>query len=179
MNYETIKNNRSISEIEDFILTSEIIITNSYHCAYWAILLQRKTIVVDKFSTKFDYYKYKPEFISLSHEIIDIDEELKRAIDRAHIYPEAFEEAIKLNDEFFQEVIHIIQELKIEENTSYQKVYQLKDRKSWNLNSKFNELSLLQDQIKHLHKRIDSLHDEIYNEINVKHSYYIGESSLR
>lgn len=40
--YETITNSSSIETIINFILTSNIILTNSYHAAYWATLMKKK-----------------------------------------------------------------------------------------------------------------------------------------
>ncbi|MEI0526359.1 polysaccharide pyruvyl transferase family protein [Brachyspira murdochii] len=71
--YETIENCDSIESIINFILTSNIILTNSYHAAYWATLMKKKVIVYGKFANKFDYLKYKPVEYSgnILNDIID------------------------------------------------------------------------------------------------------------
>ena len=56
--YDIITNSQNIYEIIDFIRTSKIIITNSYHGIYWATLMKRKVITMGILhSNKFDYFK--------------------------------------------------------------------------------------------------------------------------
>lgn len=99
--FDSISNNESITRINDFILDSEAIVTNSYHGAYWASLLERKVIVVNKFSSKFDWFKYAPEFTEIS---LEDKEEAVRVIDcvfeKASVYNGIMEEAEEQNDVF-------------------------------------------------------------------------------
>ena len=45
---DRIKNSETLDNIVRYIKSSEVIITNTYHCAYWSILLNKKTIVIGK-----------------------------------------------------------------------------------------------------------------------------------
>lgn len=98
-NFERITNSHSIEVITDFIATSEIIITNTYHITYWAQLMQKKVIVVGGFSSKFEYFKYKPIFYS---------GDLEKDISSSKIISNALSEAQNLNRSFFNKVQEII-----------------------------------------------------------------------
>ena len=152
--FETINNSASISRINEFILTSEIIITNSYHCAYWGILLSRKVIVVNKFSTKFDYFKYKPEFLEINQNEneVEIRNKLEEAIDRAKIYEDVYQEAIEMNSMFFERVRNIIEDIGIVKSNDYREFYILNEMKLWN-----HEI---------LYKKIDYMEKELTTIIN-------------
>lgn len=59
--YDKISNSSNIYEIIDFIRSSKVIISNSYHNIYWASLMKRKVITMGILhSNKFDYFKYTP-----------------------------------------------------------------------------------------------------------------------
>lgn len=151
--YERINHNASLEKIVKFILESECIITNSYHCTYWCILLKRKVIVFNKFSSKFDYFKYKPEFVKISEECTSdfVLGKIKEAKVSAKAYSEALQEAVKLNDIFFESVKKIINELDIPRDRDYQTFYELNRSHLWNR----------EQQIEDVYHRIQSLQDEI------------------
>lgn len=90
-----------IDEIIKFIGESEIIITSSFHAAYWALLLNKKVIINKNWSSKFDTLKYQPALFSGN---------LERDI-RSCIVPPAdyLKECIELNDAFYQRVMSSIQ----------------------------------------------------------------------
>ena len=90
---DKITNKTSISEIIEFIGSSDIIITNTYHACYWATLMNKKVILTEAFSSKFDYLKYKPTIYSGN---------IEKDITIAQQYPQALEESRKLNQQFFQ-----------------------------------------------------------------------------
>lgn len=50
--------NASMEAVLDFLGSSELVITNSYHGAYWATLLGRKVLIYEPWCTKFDLMKY-------------------------------------------------------------------------------------------------------------------------
>ena len=61
------KNNRlvlgeSLLDIINFLSQGETIITNSYHGAYWGMLLRRKVLIYKPFSNRFYGFKYQPPF---------------------------------------------------------------------------------------------------------------------
>lgn len=58
--YDSIANSSPLKDIINFIGSSEIILTNSYHAAYWSILMKKKCIIFSLESEKFNYFQYKP-----------------------------------------------------------------------------------------------------------------------
>lgn len=54
----------NITETIRLLGSADVIVTNSYHGAYWGTLLKRKVIVVDAWSSKFNAMKHKPYFLN-------------------------------------------------------------------------------------------------------------------
>lgn len=173
---EAINNSSSINEIAEFILSSEAVITNSYHCAFWTMLLRRKAIVINKFSTKFDYYKYRPEFVTVSKndDVATIKEVLDAAYGRAKIYDAAYDEAINLNNGFFEKVKEIILEKGIKEGNDYQHLYELNNSSLWNTQNELNKIGRICIRLEELQNNINNLHDELYDVINNLHDELYG-----
>lgn len=86
-----------------FLGSCDIVVTNTYHGAYWATLLNRKVIVVRPFSNKFLGFKYEPIIIR------DISS-LMPAMKIARSYPLALAESRKANQLFFERVVEFRQE---------------------------------------------------------------------
>jgi hypothetical protein len=117
--YERITNGQNIYTIVDFISSSNIVISNSYHALYFTMLMEKKAVCSDKFSTRFENFKYKPAYYSGD---IEADAEKAQVYDR--------EEARKLNDEFFKSVKAFV-EAKIQDpDNSYTQIYMLKHQAS-------------------------------------------------
>lgn len=51
----------------DFISIGRTVITNTYHGAYWAMLLNRPVLIWKPFSTRFHAFKYQPGFVDESN----------------------------------------------------------------------------------------------------------------
>lgn len=49
-----------LGRVVEFLASGEVVLTSSYHGAYWATLLGRKVIVLDAFSNKFLRMKHQP-----------------------------------------------------------------------------------------------------------------------
>jgi len=77
--------------------SAETIITNSYHGAYWGVLLGRKVIVTEPWSTKFYGFKHMPYLLTKIQTWHDI-------IDDVPTYPNALEECVQLTKNYWQEV---------------------------------------------------------------------------
>ena len=88
-----------ISEIMRFIGGSQIIITNTYHCAYWAMLMGKKVILYKPFSTKFDNFRHQP---------VTYTGNLEQDIAKCETYPDFLAECRDLNMEFFEDVRRVI-----------------------------------------------------------------------
>lgn len=102
------KKKNALEKAIKFLSEAEYIITNSFHGAYWATLLNRKVIVLPfskdgniKFSDKFLTLKYKPVYID-SFEGIEnfLEEKLKEAKN----YKDALKDARTRNIEFYKKV---------------------------------------------------------------------------
>ena len=138
--YDKLTNAAPFEDICEFIASSEVVVTNSYHVAFWSQLMQRKALVIDKFSTKFDWFKYPPEFIQ-SDSCEPLQAQIDSAADKARIYPGALEEAIELNDRFLVRVKAVIASRELPEATSYQEYYQLTRPNMWNSQSGLVDIS--------------------------------------
>ena len=62
--YDKISNAHAPLSIFDFISSSEVIITNSYHVVYWSTLMRKKVILYKPFSTKFNHLEFAPRLYS-------------------------------------------------------------------------------------------------------------------
>ncbi|HTL48713.1 MAG TPA: hypothetical protein VL688_11705, partial [Verrucomicrobiae bacterium] len=80
---------RDFNEVIAFLASGETVLTNSYHGAYWATLLNRKVMVVDPFSSKFYGFKHKLPVVA--------GEEWKTKLKECRSYPEALRECRELN----------------------------------------------------------------------------------
>jgi len=93
-----INSGSNIEQTIELLGSANTIITNSYHGAYWGTLLNKKVIVVDAWSSKFNYMKHKPTFINSStdwQDIIDDVEQYDNALDECCNATEKFWEIIK------------------------------------------------------------------------------------
>lgn len=61
LNFPKMSNfHNSFSEVIRFLGSGETVVTNTYHGAYWATLLNKKVFVLNPFSTKFMGFKHMP-----------------------------------------------------------------------------------------------------------------------
>ncbi|MBW9064490.1 hypothetical protein JNB71_14270 [Rhizobium herbae] len=78
-----------------FLGSAEIVITNSYHGAYWATLLGRRVVVIPAMS-KVYRFAHPPVICRL--------ESWKKFVDLAQSYPAALDECRNANRQFFKDV---------------------------------------------------------------------------
>jgi len=97
--FDICDNSQPTERILEFIGSSEIILTNTYHCTYWATLMNKKVILYQPFSNKFDFLKYPPVVYS---------GDLEADIARTRTYPDALEECRKFNIELKDELLNLI-----------------------------------------------------------------------
>ncbi|MDR1000025.1 MAG: polysaccharide pyruvyl transferase family protein [Clostridiales bacterium] len=102
MSYDTITNYESIDDILRFIGESEVVISNSFHMIYWAMLLERKCVCVNPFSSKFLSYRYKPGYYNS-----DTDD-FAECVKNAPVY-DILDECVAANDAFFEKVKAMIE----------------------------------------------------------------------
>lgn len=86
-------NSETFEEVIEHLGSAKYIVTNSYHGAYWGILLRRKVIVYP-YSTKFLKFKHKPVLImDNSH--------WSKYLNEAKIYENALTECREKNNMFY------------------------------------------------------------------------------
>lgn len=79
----------------DFLSSGHVVITNSFHGAYWAMLLGRKVIIYKPFSSRFYGFKYQPPFC---------DEKNWQSVEPLCPPPNFLEECRDLNRKFYAKV---------------------------------------------------------------------------
>lgn len=87
----------NIEQTIELLGSAEVVLTNSYHGAYWATLLKRKVIVVGSWSSKFKYLKHQPVFV-------DTVSEWRDAIDNAVIHSDALDECQSATKNFWKAI---------------------------------------------------------------------------
>lgn len=84
----------NIEQTIELLGSAEVVLTNSYHGAYWATLLGRKVIVVGAWSSKFQYMKHQPAFMQT-------DQNWRDVVDQAAIYNTALDECRSATENFW------------------------------------------------------------------------------
>lgn len=87
---------RSFSKVLDFLASGEVLLTSSYHGAYWGMLLNRRVILINVFSSKFHGFKHQPP--------IATEDGWKSKLSEAQNYPEALAEYRSANLHFSERV---------------------------------------------------------------------------
>jgi hypothetical protein len=82
--------------VVQFLGSCETVVTNTYHGAYWATLLNRRVIVLSPFSNKFMGFKYEPVIIK---NVQAMDDALKLT----QSYPDALSDSRKASIAFYKE----------------------------------------------------------------------------
>lgn len=90
-----------LSDAVDFLASSECVITNSFHGAYWATLLGKPVILFDTFSEKFTLSRWPQEQVTDEASLDDL-------LARAKLYPEALEQARQANLSFAEKAMAIL-----------------------------------------------------------------------
>lgn len=93
--FDYINNYSNIEDIISFIGESDVIFTSSYHAMYWATLMNKKVILIDSFSNKFENFPYKA---------VIYEGDIDAAIKSAKNYPNAMQDSIDATMDFFQEI---------------------------------------------------------------------------
>jgi hypothetical protein len=90
---------RPMDEIVKFLGSAELVVTSSYHGAYWATLLGRKVVTIPTSS----------KFYSLKHPVPFCNRvDWKRFANLARTYPDALLECREANLAFFQKAMNLI-----------------------------------------------------------------------
>ncbi|WP_258343277.1 polysaccharide pyruvyl transferase family protein [Saccharopolyspora gregorii] len=73
-----------LGETLDFLASGEVVVTNSYHGAYWATLLGRRVVVVDPFASKFHGFRHRVPVVD--------GRDWRTALADSRTYPDALRE---------------------------------------------------------------------------------------
>jgi hypothetical protein len=92
-----INSGSNIEQTIELLGSANVILTNSYHGAYWGTLLKKKVIVVGGWSSKFKWFKHQPL-------VIDKKEYWKDCVDSAKIYENALEECQQRTRDYWQRI---------------------------------------------------------------------------
>ncbi len=99
---------QNIDQIIEFLGSANTVITNSYHGVYWATLLGRRVVCIP-WSSKFNMFKHPPTMAA--------DKNWHEKIGEAKSYPNALEECRNANIEFHKDVLDLLKEKEIEEDS--------------------------------------------------------------
>jgi hypothetical protein len=92
-----INSGSNIEQTIELLGSSNIILTNSYHGAYWGTLLNKRVVVIDPWSTKFLNFKHAPTLLEKS-------ETWEDAIDRSTTYTTSLGECVSANENYWNKV---------------------------------------------------------------------------
>ena len=87
----------NIEQTIELLGSANIILTNSYHGAYWGTLLKKKVIIVEPWSTKFYSMKHQPY-------IVDKAEDWKHAVEKVNVYDNSLEECISRTKNYWDSI---------------------------------------------------------------------------
>lgn len=88
----------NIEQTIELLGSANIILTNSYHGAYWGTLLKKKVIIVGgTWSTKFKWFRHPPT-------ILGKKEDWQDAIDSSNIYNSALDECIYATEQYWNTI---------------------------------------------------------------------------
>ncbi len=118
----------------------------------------KKAVVLNKFSTKFEYFKYRPEYVECENDGSGI-ELIEAASARAKAYTSALDEAVALNNAFFLRVKDIVKRVIAEKGNAYQQVYQLSKLNLWNVDSAMSQADARYRSV--LEERVCDIHEQI------------------
>jgi hypothetical protein len=83
-------------EVIAFLGSGSIILTNSYHGAYWGTLLGRKVVIIRPFSSRFFHMRHQPA--------ITESQNWQGTLSKARHFPEALAECRQANRIHFERI---------------------------------------------------------------------------
>ena len=92
-----INSGSNVEQTIELLGSANIILTNSYHGAYWGTLLKKRVVVVGAWGAKFHAMKHQPY-------LLDKDENWKDGIEKSEIYDSALDECISKTQEFWNSI---------------------------------------------------------------------------
>ena len=89
-----INSGNNIDQTISILGSAEIVITNSYHGAYWGTLLGKRVIVAEAWSSKFNAMRHMPYYLAKGEYWKDI-------VDEVPVYSNALQECIATTESFW------------------------------------------------------------------------------
>lgn len=93
-----VNSGNNLEQTIELLGSANTILTNSFHGAYWGILLNKKVIVVNPWSTKFKWFKHQPG--KVAGKKIDWEE----LIDTTITHPDALEDCREATIKYWNEI---------------------------------------------------------------------------
>jgi len=87
-------------DVIGFLGSASVILTNSYHGAYWGALLGRTVVIVQPFASRFFHMRHQPAIAN--------NDDWKGALPLARSFPEALVECRAANREHFERVRELL-----------------------------------------------------------------------
>ena len=87
----------NIEQTIEILGSANVIITNSYHGAYWGALLGKKVMIYEPWSSKFNTLKHKPY-------VLNKGEDWRSVASGLPSYTNALEECVSANQEYWEQV---------------------------------------------------------------------------
>lgn len=94
---------QNMEQVIEFLGSGETVVTNSYHGVYWATLLNRKVVCIP-WGSKFGMFKHPPTMATQSN--------WQDKVGLAVSYKSALNECRNANQEFYNDVLNLIEEMK-------------------------------------------------------------------
>lgn len=92
-----INSGSNISQTIELLGGANIILTNSYHGAYWGMLMRKRVIVVGAWSSKFYTMRHSPY-------ILEKGEDWREAIEKVQHEPDALDESVNSTENYWKKV---------------------------------------------------------------------------
>ena len=92
-----INSGANIEQTIELLGSANIILTNSYHGAYWGTLLKKRVVLVSAWSSKFYSMKHQPY-------MLDKGVDFKSILDQVPIHHTALDECINANTNFWNQI---------------------------------------------------------------------------
>ncbi len=93
-------NDRPFEEIVAFLGSAETVVTNSYHGAYWGVLLGKRVVIRGAYSSKFFNYRHQPP--------VDDGRSWRCSAVRCPVWPEGLIECREANVAFHRKVLAVL-----------------------------------------------------------------------
>lgn len=97
-----INSGSNVEQTIELLGSANIILTNSYHGAYWGTLLKKRVIVVGAWSNKFYSFRHMPT-------LLEKDETWQQAVSRTNIHHNALDDCVNATQNFWKNISERVQ----------------------------------------------------------------------